>query len=268
MKYQPNANGLYQGKSADGKPHTLDVVTRPSPSNYRPGDIGLFSCIECKWHAWREEDPVKTGGFITQPRVHNFMQHIDVYNLIKKLESPPLPIWSGSWVSPRKKGELFAFRVDANLPSNLRSRWSGDLSTIKSFFTNTPVGTQPWSTPWQAANPWMLVEASGSRKSEILPDNLLIGSGPNPGEIGRAVHAYLSKREEKGQEVRYPEGLVPEGVEVPLPPIDAFVAGMVKIAQTNNYGEIHRALEQVQRGILQLELLREVEEQLQAKLTI
>jgi hypothetical protein len=266
--YKPNANGLYQGKSLDGKPHTLDVVRKPNPSTYRLGDLGEFTCIECKWAGWRPESSTKNGGYITQPRVHNFMQHIDVYNLIKGLTSPPLPLWSGSWVSPRKKGDLFAYRVDANLPANLRTRWSGDAVKIKSFNTGTPIGTQRWTTPWQAANPWLLIEASGSNKSEILTDHQLLGSCENLGELARAAHKILSKREDKGQEVRYPEGLVPEGVEIPLPPIDVFVEGMAKIAQTTDYGQIHRALEQVQRGIIQLELLKEIEASLEAKLSI
>jgi hypothetical protein len=258
--YKPNAQGIYQAISSDGKSHTLAVVT--GQGVYR--DV-TTQCVECKWEHFGYR-AAKTD--LTQARIRDWYEHVEHYELVMGLSPPPPSLWMGAWTSSRRIGALFAFRFDANMPS--RSGWaSNPMHGIREARNN--VHKRRWSSPWAVNRPWHLIDSSGWKKDGIYNVHKTVAICTDMGEIQRAAHKELSDRAAKGELVDYPgPGSIdmPEGIEVPLPPIDAFVAHMIKVAQTANYGEILKALEQVKRGVTQLELLKEVEVALEAKLTI
>jgi hypothetical protein len=257
MIYKPNSQGVYTTKSVDGKPHTLDVQTNAN------GRV-ITTCIECKWTHYGYYRTTKSP--LTQARLRDWYAHVGHYELMLGLIPPPLPVWMGSWKSPRRKGELFIYRFDANLPKPLYGYGNNPMAGVTEV--SSLIGRREWKSPWAAYNPWLVLEASGGSKQEIYSENRVLSWTANIPEAQRVVHKHLSKRFAKDEIVVFPATEIPEGLEVPLPPIDKFVEGMARIAQTNDYGQIHRALEQVQRGIIQLELLKEIEASLEAKLSI
>lgn len=259
MKYKPDAQGLYKATSSDGRGHILNVV------NSQPYRF-VTECIGCKWSTYFY---IRATGKteLTQARLRDWYEHIEHYELVMGLTYVPLPTWMGSWESPRLKGEMFIYRFDANLPQPLRGEWDGFSDSLV-IAREALMNKWEWTSPYAAYRPWMIVESSGSKKEDIYSRHVLITRTGKIAEAQRVVHKHLSKRRDRGETVVFPMTEIPQGLEVPLPPIDKFVEGMAKIAQTNNYGQIHRALEQVQRGIIQLELLKEIEASLLSKLSI
>lgn len=252
-------------RSIDGKSHTL--IKNTNRSSYGRAFIS-YDCKQCKWTSGSMNET--STGNMTSARVREWNDHIRWYEELLRLTPVPKPVWMGSWVSQRKEGNFWIYHWNDKLPRGTQ-HWYGK-KLFKDYIDEalefaTGIGQREWRGHWLAFAPLVVIESHKFKNKDVW-DYTVRGLAADLSQAQLTVNKNLSTRERNGERVERAEQDWPIGLEAPMPAVEAFVENLVKISQTNDYGEILEALREVRRGIIQLELLQELEAQLESKLML